>query len=186
MTTFSVHTQDSAPEDAHEVLKKARNNFGFIPNLLGVLAEAPVAAEAYLSMIDLCRRSSMTPTERHVTWFAVNDVHECQYCMAAHTAVARLEEIPEAVIEAARNGTTYHDERLQILREFTQNVVNQRGVIPPEAVTQFLDAGFTQKHVLEIIVFVSTKVLSNYTNHIAGTPLDQEFSACEWKKPNEV
>jgi len=182
MPTFTVHTQDSAPEDAHEVLKKVQSNFGFIPNLLGVLAEAPVAAEAYLNLIDLCRRSSLTPTERHVVWFAVNYEHECTYCMAAHTVVANREDIAEEVIEATRNGSPYNDDRLQTLREFTQSVVVERGKVSPQQTEQFLAAGFTKRNILEIIMAVASKILSNYTNHIAETPLDEEFSSCTWKK----
>jgi len=183
MPSFTVHTHDTVSEDGREVLKTVQNNYGFIPNLLGVLAEAPVAAEAYLSLIDLCRRSSMTPTERHVAWFAVNYEHECQYCMAAHTVVANMEEIPDDIIDATRNGTPYSDERLQILREFTQAVVLNRGNVSPEQVEQFLAAGFPQRNVLEVILAITSKVLSNYTNHIAETPLDDQFAACAWKRP---
>jgi len=183
MPSFTVHTHDTVSEDGREVLKTVQNNYGFIPNLLGVLAEAPVAAEAYLSLIDLCRRSSMTPTERHVAWFAVNYEHECQYCMAAHTVVANMEEIPDDIIDATRNGTPYSDERLQILREFTQAVVLNRGNVSPEQVEQFLAAGFTKRNVLEVILAITSKVLSNYTNHIAETPLDDQFAACAWKRP---
>jgi len=183
MATFVVHTRDSAPDDAREVLDKIENIYGFIPNLLGILAEAPVSAEAYLTLIDLCRRSSMTPTERHVVWFAVNYQHDCRYCMAAHTALAKREEIAEDVIEATRNGTRYGDERLQVLREFTQDVVVRRGEISPDDVDPFLAAGYTKRHVLEIVTAIAAKVLSNYTNHIAKTSLDEAFSACAWEKP---
>lgn len=184
MPTFTVHTQDSAPEAAREVLEKTQSSFGFIPNLIGVLAEAPVAAEAYLGLIDLCRRSSLTPTERHIVWFAVNYEHECEYCMAAHTIDANMEEIDEGVIEATRNGTAFQDERLQALREFTKSVVVERGLVSPQQVERFLDAGFTKQNVLEIITAIASKILSNYTNHIAKTPLDEAFSACAWKKPS--
>ncbi len=182
MSTFTVHTEESAADDARDVLEKVRKSYGFIPNLLGVLAEAPVAAEAYLNLIDLCRRSSLTPTERHVVWFAINDEHECEYCMAAHTVVANSEDVAEDVIEAARNGTAYRDERLQLLREFTRSVVVERGRVSRQEVGQFLAAGFTKQNVLEVLVAISAKVLSNYTNHIAETPLDEAFSACAWKK----
>ncbi len=186
MPTFTVHTLDSAPEDSRAVLKKVQSNYGFVPNLLGVLAEAPVAAEAYLNLIDLCRQSSLTPTERHVVWFAVNYEHDCTYCMAAHTVVAESENVAEEIIESTRNGTPYNDERLQELREFTQSVVVERGDVLPEQVERFLAAGFTKQNVLEVITAITSKILSNYTNHIAKTPLDEAFSACVWKKPSEA
>lgn len=186
MPTFTVHSKDSAPQDSHQVLEKVQSNYGFIPNLLGVLAEAPVAAEAYLNLIDLCRQSSLTPTERHIVWFAVNYEHDCTYCMAAHTVVAESENVAVEVIEETRNGIPYRDGRLQELREFTQTVVVERGNVSPERVERFLAAGFTKQNVLEVITAITSKILSNYVNHIAKTPLDEAFSACAWKKPGDV
>ncbi len=182
MATFTVHTKETVSEEGQDILAKVEENYGFIPNLLGVLVEAPIAAEAYFHLIQGLYRSSLTPTERHVVWFAINYEHECEYCMAAHTAIAKMEEIPEEVIEATRNGSVYSDNRLEHLRKFTQSIVVNRGEISTEEVDQFLEQDFTKQNVLEIVTAVASKVLSNYTNHIAKTPLDEAFAACAWKK----
>ena len=77
MTTFTIHTPDSAPAESKEQLETGQQMFGQIPNLYGVLAEAPIALEAYDTLTSLLMRSSFTPTERHVVWFTINAYHDC-------------------------------------------------------------------------------------------------------------
>ena len=186
MTHFTIHDEHSAPEASRPILAGVRKSLGFIPNLFGVLAEAPVAAEAYGVLTDLVTRSSFTPTERHVVWFANIVENDCNYCMAAHTGMAKLEGVPEDVIEAARSGVPYADTSLEALREFTRSVIVNRGWVDEGELDAFFAAGYTQAQVLEIVVAVAHKVVSTYTNHIAHTPLDKAFQANAWQKPEPV
>ena len=119
MTTFTVHSPDSAPAESRELLERVQRRNGMVPNLYGVLAEAPIAVEAYDTLASLLMRSSFTPTERHVVWFTINAYHDCHYCMAAHTFLAKGEGVPEDVIETARAVGAYEDPKLEALRVFT-------------------------------------------------------------------
>ena len=109
MTTFTIHTPESAPAESKQQLESTQQRKGLIPNLYGVLAEAPIAVEAYEMLASLLMRASFTPTERHVVWFTINAYHDCHYCMAAHTLLAKGEKVPEDVIEAARAVRSYED-----------------------------------------------------------------------------
>ena len=131
----------------------------------------------------LLMRSSFTPTERHVVWFTINAYHDCHYCMAAHTVLAKGEGVPEDVIETARAVGSYEDPKLEALRLFTLSLVENRGWAAPEELEAFLAAGFTKQNVLEIIVVIAHKTLSNYTNHIVETPVDDAFKRFTWTKP---
>ncbi len=183
MTTFTIHTSDSAPAESKEQLESTQQRKGLIPNLYGVLAEAPIAVEAYETLANLLMRASFNPTERHVVWFTINTYHDCHYCMAAHTLLAKGEKVAEDVIETARAVRSYEDPKLEALRVFTLNLVEHRGWTSPEDLAAFLAAGFTKQNVLEIIVAISHKVLSNYTNHIVATPVDDVFKRFTWTKP---
>lgn len=182
MTTFIIHNANSAPAGSKELLEATQRRKGLIPNLYGVLAEAPIAVEAYDALGSLLMRSSFTPTERHVVWFTINAYHDCHYCMAAHTFLAKGEGVPEDVIETARAVGAYEDPKLEALRVFTLNLVESRGWASAEALDAFLGAGFTKQNVLEIVVAISHKVLSNYTNHIVETPVDDAFKRFTWTK----
>lgn len=183
MTTFTTHTPDSAPAESKERLESVQRRFGRIPNLYGVLAEAPVAVEAYDALGSLLMRSSLTPRERHVVWFTINAYHDCHYCMAAHTFLAKGEKVPEEVIDTARAVGAYADPKLEALRVLTLNLVENRGWASPEALEAFFAAGFTKQNLLEVVVAIAHKVLSNYTNHLAETPLDDAFGRFAWSGP---
>lgn len=183
MSHFPVHTPASAPARSRKHLEAAQQRYGQVPNLYGTLAEAPVAVEAYDALGGLVMRSSLTPSERHVAWFTINAYHDCRYCMAAHTAIALGEKIPQDVIDTARAVRPYGDPKLEALRLFTLNLVENRGWADPEATDAFLGAGFTRQHMLELVVLIAHKVVSNYTNHIAETPIDSAFEAYAWRPP---
>ena len=180
-TSFKVHSVETAPDGS--VLERARETFGMVPNLLGVLAESPVAARAYLDLSELAEATSFSPEERHVVWFTFNSYHGCDYCMGAHTAIAGKEGVAKDQIESARRVEPYADPRLEALRVFALKVVEQRGWLEDADVESFLAAGYTRAQVLETIVLLSHKILSNYTNHLAGTPLDGAFAPVAWERP---
>jgi len=186
MSTFKIHDHDSAPAAAIPVLDQAKSGFGMVPNLVGGLAEAPAAAEAYLTLSRLMSETSFSPTERHVVWFTINAEHGCEYCMAAHTAIAKGEKVADDVVSTARAVEPYGEARLEALRQFTLLAVRERGWVGQEAVDAFLAAGFTRQNVLEVVLGISHKVLSNYANHIVETPLDAPFQPFAWKQPAVV
>ena len=181
MADFQFHTMETASGEGKAVLERARARMGFVPNFIAALAEAPVVADAYLTMMDLLNKASLTPSERHVVWFTANTEHGCHYCMAAHSAIAHAEKIPAEVVEAARSGEAYADPRLEALRQFTLEVIRERGWVGEGAVDRFLAAGFTKQNVLELMLAVSHKVLSNYINHIVDTPVDAGFQKFAWE-----
>jgi len=180
MPKLDILNDENRPEYAADTIAQIKNKTGFVPGVMGAMANSPEAAEAYTVLGDLLQRSAFTPEARHVAWFTINMLPDCRYCMAAHTAIAKREKIDETVIETARAGGDYDDPHLQALKVFTTRMVEDRGWVQPEVVQAFLDAGYTQRHVMDVILAISHKVLSNYTNHLAQTPLDEPFKPFAW------
>lgn len=179
---FSIHTLDSAPESAKKALVAVKEHFGMIPNLLAVLADSPAALKGYLTVAEAFESASLSPVERHVVLLAASIENGCEYCVAAHSMGARRQDMPDEVLTALRGGKALPVSRLEALRQFTQAVVRQRGWAETEAV-RFMAAGFTQAQVLEVVLGITQKTLSNYVNHLAHTPLDAMFTAEKWGKP---
>lgn len=185
MTTFNVHTTDSAPEASQQLLEGARKKMGFVPNLYGTFAEAPALLEAYLTLGGIFDRStSFNATERQVVLLSTSFENECEYCMAAHTTLAGMQRVPGEVVQAVRSGEPIEDGRLQALASFTRKVVTERGWVPEPDVQAFLDAGFTRAQVLEVVLGVGMKTLSNYATHMAQTPVDEAFAPNAWERPS--
>lgn len=180
MTTFQVHTSESNP-DSKSVLDNAQSAFGFVPNLIGVMAESPQVAEAYLTLMNLYSQTDLTDTEREVISMTNNRLNGCEYCMAAHSTVAHMKKLPGDVIASLRDGKPISDMKLEALRVFALQVNVSRGNPTAPEVEALLDAGYSNRTVLEVILGTCMKVLSNYTNHIAETPLDDAFAGNAWK-----
>ena len=180
MTTFPVHSSDTAPQGSKPILDATQKKFGFVPNLIRVLAEAPIAAEAYTTVMDIFERSSLSDAEKQTVLLSASLVNECDYCMAAHTLIAGMKRVSGEIIDALRAGTTLPDARLDALAVLTRSVVETRGWPTEAAKAAFFAAGYGTSEYLEVVVGVTVKTLSNYVNHAANTPLDTAFEAYEW------
>lgn len=180
MSQFPLHTPETAPAASARQLEQIRKSLGFIPNLAAILADAPAALEGYFSLGAIFEKTSLSPTERQVVLLAVSRANHCEYCMAAHTVIAKMQSVPGAVVEAIRNGNPIADPKLEALRRFSTAVVRKRGVLDADELESFFNAGYSRANILEVIVGVAMKTISNYTNHIASTPLDDAFAPAAW------
>ena len=180
-TTFQQHTPETAGP-ARPLVETAQKTFGFLPNLLATMAESPALLEGYMTLAGIFDKSALSATERQIVLMTNNRLNGCNYCMAAHSTISQMQNVPADVIEALRNGTEIADSKLEALRRFTA-VINETRGWPSEAdVAAFLAAGYTKQSILEVILGTSLKVMSNYTNHIAETPVDDAFAANAWSE----
>lgn len=185
MTDFAIHTPETAPVASRAILENVEAAWKFIPNLHRILAESPATLEAYGTSFSLFEKSSFSPRERQVIYLAINYENECEYCMSGHSVLASMSGVEPEVIAALRENTPIADARLQALRSFAASVTRTRANLQPGEVEDFLDAGFTRAQVLEVVLAVSVKTISNYVNHIAKTPLDAFMSNTVWTAPSK-
>ncbi len=181
MTTLKVHNIENAPAASKERLESAKKQNGFVPNLYGVFAASPGIFEAYQTIHKLFTESSFNNDELTVIWQTINVEHECHYCVPAHTAIAHSMNVDANITEALRNGTQLPNNKLQALHETTLKLVRNRGRLSQADLDTFYNAGYGEQQVLEIILGISQKTISNYTNHIANTPVDEAFQPFAWE-----
>ena len=181
MSQFTIHTVDSAPAASRETLAAAQKKFGFLPNLLGELAAAPAAVQASVPLNELLGRTSLSPVAQQVVLEAASMANGCHYCVAAHTAGLKMAGFADDQIDALRDGRPLADSKLEVLRVFTISVVERRGRIGDADLQRFLDAGYAGAQVFEVLLGVAMKTLSNYSNHIADTPLDKQLQPFAWE-----
>lgn len=183
MTQFEIHTLETAPAESRPLLDHSAKTYGRIPGLHAVMAEAPALLEGYKQLHRLfAEKTSFDEDELTVVWQTVNVEHACSYCVPAHTGIAKSMKVDDAIINALRDETPLPTARLEALRTFTLRVVRGRGSVTDAEVREFLDAGFTRRQILEVVLGVAQKVMSNYTNHLAATPVDSAMRAFTWQK----
>lgn len=181
---FAVHTPQSAPAGSREALAKIQEKYGFVPNLAGVIAESPGALNALLGALSSFDAPEMTLSalERQVVLLAVSVKNRCDYCAAAHSMLASMNGLDDHQLQKLQRGETLDDSRLEALRQLAEALVERRGWLPEGAVSNFLAAGFDKAQVLEVILGVSLKTLTNYVNHVTRPPVNEQFAAYlpEW------
>lgn len=177
MSQFPIHTVETAPVASRPFLQAAQSAFGMVPNLVGEFAESPAVIEGYLALAGAYQKSGLTPLEREVVLIAAAVENACHYCVAAHTTMTQGQKLDQDVIRAVRAGGPINDARLEALRRFATRVVRERGWVSDAEVNALIAAGFTPANVLEVVLGVGLKTISNYINHIAETPVDAAFAA---------
>ncbi len=182
MNEFKLYTIETAPDDSKPLLEDSVKAFGMIPNLHATMAEAPGLLEGYKVLHGLFQNSSFNVDELTVVWQTINVEHECHYCVPAHTFIANSMNVDPALTEALRNRTAMPNEKLQVLHDTTLAMVRSRGRLTEAETEAFYAAGYENRQLLEIILGLSQKVMSNYVNHVAKTPVDPPFEKFAWEK----
>ena len=185
MIEFKSYNLQTAAQASKPSLEKAKAVFGFVPNLQRIMAESPALLEGYLTLMDVFSKSSLSAVEQQVVYLAANFENECHYCMAGHSMLAQYAGVSDEVIKALRDGTPIDEMRLEALRRFTSRVVAERGWVDESGIQNLLDAGYTNQTVLDVILGVAVKMMSNYTNHVAETHLDDTIKPLAWIHPNK-
>lgn len=175
--SFTLYTADNAPQGSRDQLVQSARAFGWVPNLHAVLAEAPAVLEGYKALHDLFQKTSFDNEELTVVWQTINHENQCSYCIPAHTTIAHLMKVDKAIIDALNSGTPLPSDKLEVLRKTTLALLRHRGRLPEQVLKDFHNAGYGNQQILEILLGIAQKTISNYTNHLADTPLDEAFSA---------
>jgi len=179
---FTYHRVESAPEAAKPLLEQSLARYKFIPNLHAVMAEAPQLLAAYQQVGDLYSKTSLTVLEQQIVLLSINRENDCRYCMAAHSAIANLKKMPADILRALREGRPLDDRKLQALRAFAETMTVTRGWPDEGALEALLQAGYSKQQLLEVILALGYKVMSNYVNHLAETELDESFKPFVWSR----
>ena len=180
--TFPSHDQDSAPEASKPLLAESQKAFGRLPGLHKVLAESPQAYEGYQVLHKLFTETDFDAEELTVVWQSINVENECHYCVPAHTGIAKMMKVSDEISDALRNETALPTPKLEALRTFTGKMVRSRGNVTEAEMKTFFDAGYSHRAVLDVILGMAQKTISNYVNRVAETPVDEVFQPLAWSR----
>ncbi len=181
MSRLPLRTIDDAPVEAKERLTAAEKNNGYLPNLLRVLANAPVALETYLTVGAINARASLTLAEREAVQITAAATHGCGFCVAGHTAISyKKAGLDAGVVDALRSKAEVPDARLDAVARFTEAVIASRGAVSDEDLGRFKAAGFDDQASLEVVLGVSLATLCNFANNLGQPPLNQQLEPYRW------
>ncbi len=177
-TLFQPLSAQNAPEASRPVLENIQKAFGFVPNLMATFANSPAVLKGYLALDAEWEKTGFSPSERQIVLLAASLENSCHYCIAAHSTIAHgFLKVPQEIVTAIRAGQSTDNERTDALVALTREIVANRGTVQPTTVERFLKAGFQKEQVMELLLGVALKTISNYLDKISPATLDAAFQA---------
>lgn len=178
MSRLPLQTATTAPEASRPYVDRAITNNGFLPNLIGVLANAPSAVETYFTVGEINGRSSLNLAEREVVQITAASLHGCEFCVSGHSALAlKKAGLDAAAIVALQQRGRTGLPRLDALADFTRAVIVSRGAVGDGELRAFTDAGFSQAQALEVVLGISLATLCNFANNLAQSEINPQLQA---------
>lgn len=177
------HTIESAAPSASEILAGAQKALGFVPNMYGSMANSPALLATYMAGYTQFRENTaFSKSEQEIIFLTVSRDNGCDYCVAAHSMIAeKMSGLNAQTLEAIRTGGTIPDSKERTLSEFTSHLISTRGRPEQANLDAFLAAGYKPEQVLDIVLAISVKTLSNYSNHMTSPAVDAAFASHAWQ-----
>ena len=176
-TLFAPLTIATAPEASRPALEQIQKSLGYIPNLMAIFANNPTVLQGYLALDAVFEKGSFTPRERQIILLAASVENHCNYCVAAHSTIVKgALHTPAEVVAAVRDDKPVPDAKLNALVTLVRELVRERGYAKDKTIQKFLAAGYKKEQVMELLLGIALKTISNYLDHISPTPLDHAFA----------
>ena len=170
MTRFSIPTRDQVSPDNQAIFDNLKKMLSFVPNLYATFAHSATALGTYLTLQNA--KSSLNAKQREIVNLVVSQVNDCEYCLAAHTAVGKMVGFTEEQILEIRKGRATFDPKLDALARFVRDVTENRGHVAAADTEAFLAAGWSEGAVVDVIMVVGDKIISNYLHGVTKVAVD--------------
>lgn len=180
MSTFPIHTLESAPTESVPALSTLEQGLGFVPNLAATMAESSVLITGFVDLRKTLAGSELSGVEREIVAIAVSLENDCDYCIAAHSTFALMQNAEEDAVASARAGAPPADPKLGALFQFTRSLVRKKGHVSDEETQALLDAGYSRSALFEAVAQVGHTTLANFAHSISKAPVDAAFAAQQW------
>jgi uncharacterized peroxidase-related enzyme len=170
-------SNEAATGVAKEIIDATQSKLGFVPNMYRTMANSGGYLSTYAHGYTAFRQNSgFTPVEQELVFLVISRENGCDYCTAAHSMIAdKVATLDADTLAAVRSGVALADEKLEALVSFTAHMFLSRGLVTSAEAAAFLAAGYEERQIMEIILAISVKILSNYSNHIFHSELDAAF-----------
>ncbi|MBN8826879.1 MULTISPECIES: carboxymuconolactone decarboxylase family protein [unclassified Spirosoma] len=168
--TFSVPTRDEVSTTNQSIFDSLQKGLGFVPNLYAYFGKNETALSDYLTLQN--RKSTLRPKEREVINLVTSQINGCRYCQSAHTVLGKMHGFTEEQILEIRGGKASFNEKLNALTKLTASIVGNRGQASQNTVEAFFDAGYSEANLIDVIMVIGDKIISNYLHAITQLPID--------------
>ncbi len=178
---FQVNTLESAPEQSKPVLRELQETFGMIPNIAGTMSASPVLIGGFLGIFKKVHSGTFNEAQIQTLLLTNAVTNACTWAVAFHTALALKEGLDSADVQAIRERRAPKDPQHAALSTLARTVIEKRGHLDPADTQAFVDAGFRQDQVLELLTVSAASTITNYAGSITQPPLESMFEKHAWR-----
>lgn len=168
--TFTVPVKAEVSANNQNIFDTLQKGLGFVPNLYAFFAKSDTALNDYLALQN--RKSSLKAKEREVINLVTSQINGCRYCQSAHTVIGKMNGFTDGQILEIRKGTASFDAKFDALAKFTASIVENRGRATEESKEAFFSAGYSEANMIDVIIVVGDKIISNYLHNLTGFEID--------------
>lgn len=170
MITINVPTRDEVSSQNQAIFDNLKKALGMVPNLYATFAHSETALGTYLALQNA--KSSLKGKSREVINLVVSQVNDCEYCLAAHTALGKMVGFTDEQIMELRHGHASFDVKFDSLARLAKSVAEHRGRVEQSVIDAFFATGWTKENLVDAIVVIGDKVTSNYLHTVTKVPVD--------------
>lgn len=181
MSRYQIHTLDSAPEQSRPVLEELQQTFGMIPNIAGAMAGSPTLIGGFLPLFQKVHSGSLTEAQIQTLLLTNAVTNASSWAAAFHTALALKEGLDPSDVEAIRASRIPADAKHAALSVLTRTLIDKRGQLDNADIQAFVEAGFDQEQVLDVIAVLAASTMTNYTGNVTRPPLEAIFQQHAWQ-----
>ncbi|MFC5743599.1 carboxymuconolactone decarboxylase family protein [Dyella tabacisoli] len=183
MSAFPVHTIESAPEQSKPSLQALQSAFGIIPNIAGAMATSPVLIGSLVGLFGKVHGGSFSEAQIQIVLLTNAVTNACPWAVAFHSFLAVKEGVDPADVDAIRDRRTPKHAGSAALSTLARTLIEKRGHLSELDKSAFLDAGFGEDRLLEVIAIVAASTITNYNGNVTNPPLEDAFQAYRWRAP---
>lgn len=180
MMHFPTYTIKNAPDGSKQALGALELAFGFLPNVAGIMAGSPVLLNSLAAVFANVHGGSFTERQIQILLLTNAVTNAADWPIAFHSFLALTAGVSTADVDVIREGGLPAEPGDGALSSLARTLIAKRGRLDEDDVAQFLNGGFDQRHLLEVIAVVAASAMTNYTANVTHPPLEQRFRQYAW------
>jgi alkylhydroperoxidase family enzyme len=180
MSSYRIHSLDSAPEKSKPALQDLKQTFGFLPNLAGAMAESPVLIDAFAAVFHRVHAGSFSEAELQVLLLTNAVTNSSAWPVALHSHLALAAGVAPGDVQAIRERRVPKDRKRAALSALARAMIEKRGHLDERDLAIVREAGLGQELVLEAVLVVAASTITNYTASIAKPSLEAALQPQAW------
>lgn len=170
MNSFPIPQREKVSPANQAIFDGIKKSIGFVPNLYAIFAHSESALGNYLNLQS--GKSTLRAREKEVISLVVSQLNNCEYCLSAHSAIAKMNGFSDEQILQIRRAELPFDAKLDALAKLVKAIVENRGFVRDEVLQNFYFEGYTEAGLIETTVAIGDKIITNYLHALTKVPVD--------------